>query len=404
MPDPNAGTAISTGGVAGAAGAHVGAHWASRSMGIARRPRCFIAVSLATGVGERQQPPPAAVRRRPLVHCWYRPRISPRLPSPEERRAIGRAARSAVPRDIVGDWEPAGRGHDALQTVLAQNAGRAPDLLPIRHGRMAASPWTYFRGAAAVMAADLASRPNTGLGPVVRGRPRPQLRLVGHAGAAALVRPARLRRDAARTVRVGRDADAGQPPGARTQRRPRPPQGPRPGAAGRARGVPVEDRRLRRRPLPRHLVRPDHRRGPARPVPSTRSGRTGRPSPQAGAEAFQRRGGEEVQRGRGRPAATRRGRRRSASTTPCRPGMVEEVSRRIGHHCPRSGATCSIATPSSTWCGRWSASAASACGCSSCCCGGRARTTCCSCRSSRPGRRCTRPSCRPAPTPTTANG
>ncbi len=48
-------------------------------------------------------------------------------------------------------------------TVLAQNAVRAPDLVPIRHGRMAASPWNYYRGAAAVMAADLASRPNSGL-------------------------------------------------------------------------------------------------------------------------------------------------------------------------------------------------------------------------------------------------
>ena len=47
--------------------------------------------------------------------------------------------------------------------MLAQNTVRAADLLPIRHGRMAASPWTYFRGAAAVMAADLASRPDSGL-------------------------------------------------------------------------------------------------------------------------------------------------------------------------------------------------------------------------------------------------
>ena len=46
---------------------------------------------------------------------------------------------------------------------VAQNAVRAPDLVPIRHGRMAASPWSYYRGAAAVMAADLASRPHSGL-------------------------------------------------------------------------------------------------------------------------------------------------------------------------------------------------------------------------------------------------
>ncbi len=88
---------------------------------------------------------------------------SPDHPSLEERRTIGRAARARLPRKDAGDWDPDGRGHDALRTVLAQNAERAPDLVPIRHGRMAASPWTYHRGAAAVMAADLASRPDSGL-------------------------------------------------------------------------------------------------------------------------------------------------------------------------------------------------------------------------------------------------
>ena len=81
----------------------------------------------------------------------------------EERRAVGRAARTRLPRKDAGDWIPDGRGHDPLRTLLAQNAVRAPDLVPIRHGRMAASPWTYYRGAAAVMAADLASRPDSGL-------------------------------------------------------------------------------------------------------------------------------------------------------------------------------------------------------------------------------------------------
>ena len=88
---------------------------------------------------------------------------SPQHLSVEERRAIGRAARGRLPRKDAGAWDPDGRGHDALRTVLAQNAVRAGDLVPIRHGRMAASPWTYYRGAAAVMAADLASRPDTGL-------------------------------------------------------------------------------------------------------------------------------------------------------------------------------------------------------------------------------------------------
>jgi uncharacterized protein (DUF2252 family) len=81
----------------------------------------------------------------------------------DDRRAIGRAARARLPRTDAGDWSPDGRGHDALRTVLAQNAVRAPDLVSVRHGRMAASPWTYYRGAAAVMAADLASRPDSGL-------------------------------------------------------------------------------------------------------------------------------------------------------------------------------------------------------------------------------------------------
>ena len=81
----------------------------------------------------------------------------------EERRSIGRAARARLPRKGAGDWTSDGRGHDALRTVLTQNAVRASDLVPIRHSRMAASPWTYYRGAAAVMAADLASRPESGL-------------------------------------------------------------------------------------------------------------------------------------------------------------------------------------------------------------------------------------------------
>src|SRR5258705_788452 len=80
-----------------------------------------------------------------------------------ERAGEGRSARKVVPRRALADWNPAGRGHDALATILGQNEFRAPDLIPIRHGRMAASPWTYFRGAAAVMAADFASTPNTGI-------------------------------------------------------------------------------------------------------------------------------------------------------------------------------------------------------------------------------------------------
>src|SRR5512132_932740 len=83
--------------------------------------------------------------------------------SSADRRAVGRAARKRVPRRRLGDWDPAARGHDALATVLAQNETRVPDLVPIRMSRMSASPWTYYRGAAAVMAADLAASPHSAI-------------------------------------------------------------------------------------------------------------------------------------------------------------------------------------------------------------------------------------------------
>ena len=80
-----------------------------------------------------------------------------------ERRAVGRAARKRVRRGTLGYWSEGERGHDALETILAQNQLRVPELVPIRHQRMAVSPWNYYRGAAAVMAADLASQPSSGM-------------------------------------------------------------------------------------------------------------------------------------------------------------------------------------------------------------------------------------------------
>jgi len=80
-----------------------------------------------------------------------------------ERRASGRGARKVVARGTLASWTEEDRGHDALETVLEQNKIRVPELVPIRHFRMAASAWNYYRGAAAVMAADLASQPHSGL-------------------------------------------------------------------------------------------------------------------------------------------------------------------------------------------------------------------------------------------------
>src|SRR5260370_1841709 len=78
-------------------------------------------------------------------------------PSPAERRERGRAARSKLPRRELGSWDA---DRDALAVVLGQRATRLPDLVPLRHTRMVASPWAFYRGAAAVMAADLATAPN----------------------------------------------------------------------------------------------------------------------------------------------------------------------------------------------------------------------------------------------------
>ena len=78
-----------------------------------------------------------------------------------ERREIGRQARVLAPRADLGDWDEQARGHDPVDTLLAQNHIRLPELLGLRHQRMALSPWNFYRGAAAVMAADLASRPHS---------------------------------------------------------------------------------------------------------------------------------------------------------------------------------------------------------------------------------------------------
>jgi uncharacterized protein (DUF2252 family) len=76
--------------------------------------------------------------------------------TPEERAAHGRQARELVPRSRHGEWAPPSDRTDPLDILALQATTRVPDLVPIRYGRMAASPFAFYRGAAAVMAADLA--------------------------------------------------------------------------------------------------------------------------------------------------------------------------------------------------------------------------------------------------------
>ena len=86
-----------------------------------------------------------------------------RHPSVEQRAALGKAARAAVPRETHAQWSPAQRRIPPLELLEEQATTRVPDLVPIRYGRMAASPFAFFRGAALPMAADLATVPHTGL-------------------------------------------------------------------------------------------------------------------------------------------------------------------------------------------------------------------------------------------------
>jgi uncharacterized protein (DUF2252 family) len=86
-----------------------------------------------------------------------------RYQTPEERLALGRAIRDSIPRSSQAGWKSPERREDPVELLEISNEGRIPNLIPLRFGRMAASPFAFYRGAAAVMAADLAATPTSGL-------------------------------------------------------------------------------------------------------------------------------------------------------------------------------------------------------------------------------------------------
>jgi uncharacterized protein (DUF2252 family) len=81
----------------------------------------------------------------------------------DERREAGRAARSRMGRRAQADWAPDGGRESALSILQRQDPARLEELVPIRYGRMLESPFAFYRGSAAVMAADLGSMPSSGL-------------------------------------------------------------------------------------------------------------------------------------------------------------------------------------------------------------------------------------------------
>ena len=83
--------------------------------------------------------------------------------SVDERRARGKAARSQLPPSGHAGWAPAASRRDPVALLVEQNTTREPDLVPVRHGRMMVSPFTFYRGAAKIMATDLKDTPTAGL-------------------------------------------------------------------------------------------------------------------------------------------------------------------------------------------------------------------------------------------------
>src|SRR5215510_2160455 len=97
----------------------------------------------------------ASLRRRPA--------------SRRDRYQIGRELRRQVPRSSLGKWS-ADRGRpDPVQLIIESHEGRLEWLVPVRVGRMTATPYGFLRGAAVVMAADVARLPSTGITPVICG-------------------------------------------------------------------------------------------------------------------------------------------------------------------------------------------------------------------------------------------
>jgi uncharacterized protein (DUF2252 family) len=84
-------------------------------------------------------------------------------PSVDDRRTEGKAARDRTPPSSAAGWVPAVDRPDPVGLLEEQNVTREPDLVPVRHGRMLVSPFTFFRGAAKIMAADLDGTPTAGL-------------------------------------------------------------------------------------------------------------------------------------------------------------------------------------------------------------------------------------------------
>src|SRR5581483_6293429 len=90
-------------------------------------------------------------------------RVPSQTASIKEREAAGRALRERTPLEEHAQWNPKQREYDPIDVLVENGKGRIEALLPIRYGRMLASPFAFLRGAAAIMAADLSHTPASGV-------------------------------------------------------------------------------------------------------------------------------------------------------------------------------------------------------------------------------------------------
>jgi len=116
----------------------------------------------STTRGSRTNGTTAPGRKRAATASKQQPGVEVPHLTVDERVARGKAARAEVPRASHAEFEPSPNRSDPLALLERQAATRVPELVPIRYGRMLVSPFTFYRGAALIMANDLAATRDRG--------------------------------------------------------------------------------------------------------------------------------------------------------------------------------------------------------------------------------------------------
>jgi hypothetical protein len=323
-------------------------------------------------------------------------------PTPQERKSAGKALRAAVPLDAHAESPGTTRLRDPLTLLEEQAVNRLPELRPIRYGRMLQSPFAYYRGAARVMAADLAGAPRSGLIVQMCGDAHaanfglygsPERRLVFDTNDFDETLPGPFEHDVKRLV--ASLEIAGRHNGlSRKQRRSLT-------VAAGARYRTAMAGFAAARDIEVWYSRIDAEEFREQLAPRLDAGTRKRLT-----RALERARTRDTLQAFGKLTEVVDGRLRIRAEAPLLVPLrdvlpdVEEKDLEAAFRCSPTAASCSSATPSSTWPARSSGWAVSAPAAGSSCSSGATRTTRCCCRSRRRRRRCTRSSWGAAATPT----